>query len=444
MFRLLGFAVLALFILGIVPLIIQLLAAVAVLLGVLALLAASSMLVFLIVRAFTVRKSEQGRQRPKVKGRHQQGHNRRQSQQQHQKHSRCQQEDGVQGHDRHQDNSRKQQKKQHWRNGQYTKADTHPRSYYEMLGIETDATREEIDEAWRRIDFGQYLPIETRRAYFEAYNVLITPEKRRKYDSKLERQRHEKEPEQYQGRKRQQERKNRRKTEYKQEGSREQDQRRHSGTGQMEKPPLTGTYYELLGIEPRATRDEIVKAWRKFAKQWHPDVYHNPGATKILQAGNEAKEALIDPEKRSEYDAQLSRRQHATGSGRQAHYRSPAETRDQSKHWNSTDRSQQSRRWRANENRRYSSHRGSSQGTKNHRARRSSKYRGRYFTGTWARIRRGPRSGSWGAWIESQYVLEGDYAIIRRRDGREILVVVISILNRSRGNRVTLCRVKSI
>ena len=142
--------------------------------------------------------------------------------------------------------------------------------------------------------------------------------------------------------------------------------------------------------------------------------------------------------------AQLSRRQHATGSGRRAHYQSPVENRDQSKHWNSTDRSQQSRRWRANENRRYSSHRGSSQGTKNHRARRSSKYRGRYFTGTWARIRLGPWSGSWGAWIESLYVLEGDYAIIRRRDGREILVLVISVLNRSRGNRVSLCRVKSI
>ncbi len=142
--------------------------------------------------------------------------------------------------------------------------------------------------------------------------------------------------------------------------------------------------------------------------------------------------------------AQFSRRQHAKGSGRQAHYQCPAENRDQSKHWNSTDRSQQSRRWRANENRRYSSHRGSSQGTKNHRARRSSKYRGRYFTGTWARIILGPWSGLCGVWIESLYVLEGDYAIIRRRDGREILVVVISILNRSRGNRVTLCRVKSI
>ena len=444
MFKLFGFAVLALIILGIVPLIIQLLAAVAVPLVVLALLAASSLLVFRIVRAFTAPKIKQARQRPKVRERHQEGQDRRQSQERRQKHSRRQGEDRTQEQDRHQQDSRHQQKKQQWSNGQYKKAGTHPRSYYEMLGIESNATREEIEEAWRRIDFGQYLPIEIRRTYFEAYSVLITPEKRRKYDAKLERQRHEKESKQYQGQRRSQEREHGRKTEHEQKSYQERDRHRHTGTGQKEKPPFSGTYYELLGIEPNATRDEIAKAWRRFAIQWHPDVCNHPDATDVFQAGNEAQEALIDPAKRSLYDAQLSRRQHATGAGWQAQYRSPAENRQQSKHWNSTVRSQQSRQWRASENRNYHSHRGSSQSTKNSRSRRSSKYRGRYFTGTWARIRLGPWSGSWGAWIESLYVLEGDYAIIRRQDGREILVVVISVLNRSQGNRVTLCRVKNI
>ena len=207
MFRLLGFAVLALFILGMVPLIIQLLAAVAVLLGVLALLAVSSMLVFRIVKAFTVPKPDQARQRPKERGRHQEGQNRRQSQERHEKNSRHQQEDTTQGQDRHQDNSRHQQNEQQWSNGQYAKADTHPRSFYEMLGIRSNVTRKEIDEAWRRIDYGQNLPIETRRAYFEAYSTLINPERRRQYDTKLERHRHENESKQYQGRKRRQERK---------------------------------------------------------------------------------------------------------------------------------------------------------------------------------------------------------------------------------------------
>ena len=444
MFKLFGFAVLALIILGIVPLIIQLLAAVAVLLVVLALLAASSLLVFRIVRAFTAPKIIQARQRPKERERHQEGQERRQSQERHQKHSRRQGEDRTQEQDRHQQNRRHQQKKQQWSNGQNEKADTHPRSYYEMLGIESNATREEIDEAWRRIDFGQYLPIEIRRTYFEAYSVLITPEKRRKYDAKLKRQRHEKESEQDQGQRRSQERERGRQTEYEQKSYQERDRHRHTGTGQKEKPPFSGTYYELLGIEPNATRDEIARAWRRFAIQWHPDVCNHPDATDVFQAGNEAQEALIDPAKRRLYDAQLSRRQHAAGAGWQAQYRSPAENRQQSKHWNSTVRSQQSRQWRASENRNYHSHRGSSQSTKNSRSRRSSKYRGRYFKGTWARIRLGPWSGSWGAWIESLYVLEGDYAIIRRQDGREILVVVISVLNRSQGNRVTLCRVKNI
>ena len=442
MFKLFGFAVLALFILGIIPLVIRLLAAAAVLLVVLALLAASSLLVFRIVRAFTAPKIKQARQRAKVRERHQEGRDRRQSQERQQKHSRRQEEDRTQ--DRHQQNSRHRQKKQQWSNGQNEKADTHPRSYYEMLGIESNATREEIDEAWRRIDFGQYLPIEIRRTYFEAYSVLTAPEKRRQYDAKLERQRHEKESKQNQGQRRHQEREHGRQTEYEQKSYQEQDRHRHTGTGQKEKPPLTGTYYELLGIEPKASRDEIAKAWRRFAIQWHPDVCNYPDATEVFQAGNEAREALLDPAKRRLYDAQLRHKQHATGAGWQAQYRSRAENSQQSKHWDSTVRSQQSRQWRAGKNRNYHSHRGSSQSTKNSRSRRSSKYRGRYFKGTWARIRLGPWSGSWGAWIESLYVLEGDYAIIRRQDGREILVVVISVLNRSQGNRVTLCRVKSI
>ena len=442
MFRFLGFAILSLIIIVLVPLIIQLFAAAAALFVGLALLVASCLLVFRLVRAFTSPKIEQARQRPKMRERHQEGQNRRQTQDRHQKYRRRQKADRPQNQGRHQENSRHQQKKQQWRAGQHKKANTQPGSYYEMLGVESNATRKEIEKSWRRIDFGQYLPIEFRRMCFQAYSVLINPEERRKYDAELERKRHEKEPNQYQEHRRRQEREQKRQKEYEQKCYQEQDRHRH--TGQHVKPPLSGTYYERLGIEPDATRDEIVKAWRRFAIQWHPDVCNNPDATEIFKAGNEAKEALKDPARRSLYDAQLSRSERATRKENQSQYQSPSQNRQQSRHWHTSRRSQQNRHRSAEENRRQNGHRGTNQSAHDTRSRRSTHSRGRYFIGTWARIRQGPWRGSWGAWIESLYVREGDHALIRRRDGREILVVVIAVLSRSPGNRVTLCRVESI
>lgn len=58
------------------------------------------------------------------------------------------------------------------------------KTYYELLGIDFDATSEMIEEAWRKTDYGQYLPIELRRAYQTAYKTLRDPNERRKYDAK--------------------------------------------------------------------------------------------------------------------------------------------------------------------------------------------------------------------------------------------------------------------
>ena len=63
-------------------------------------------------------------------------------------------------------------------------------------------------------------------------------------------------------------------------------------------------YYEILGVSKTATDDELKKAFRKKAKQWHPDA--NPDNKKEAEAKfkevNEAYEVLSNPQKRQMYD----------------------------------------------------------------------------------------------------------------------------------------------
>jgi len=62
-------------------------------------------------------------------------------------------------------------------------------------------------------------------------------------------------------------------------------------------------YYNVLGLAKNATADEIKKAYRKLARQYHPDTNPNDaGANKKFQQINEANEVLSDPEKRKKYD----------------------------------------------------------------------------------------------------------------------------------------------
>lgn len=61
-------------------------------------------------------------------------------------------------------------------------------------------------------------------------------------------------------------------------------------------------YYEVLGVAKGSTPDEIKKAYRKKARQYHPDVSEDPQAETKFKEVNEAYEILADEQKRGMYD----------------------------------------------------------------------------------------------------------------------------------------------
>ena len=61
-------------------------------------------------------------------------------------------------------------------------------------------------------------------------------------------------------------------------------------------------YYAILGVPKTATQAEIKKAYRKLARELHPDTNKDPGAEKRFKDANEAHAVLADPEKRRQYD----------------------------------------------------------------------------------------------------------------------------------------------
>src|SRR5205814_2173310 len=61
-------------------------------------------------------------------------------------------------------------------------------------------------------------------------------------------------------------------------------------------------YYGVMGVDRKASAEEIKNAYRKLARKYHPDVSKEPGAEEKFKEVGEAYETLKDPDKRAAYD----------------------------------------------------------------------------------------------------------------------------------------------
>jgi DnaJ domain len=63
--------------------------------------------------------------------------------------------------------------------------------------------------------------------------------------------------------------------------------------------------YEILQVSPHASEDVIRAAYRVLARNYHPDVSDSPVAALRMQELNAAYKALMDPQRRAQFDAQV-------------------------------------------------------------------------------------------------------------------------------------------
>src|SRR6201998_1872426 len=61
-------------------------------------------------------------------------------------------------------------------------------------------------------------------------------------------------------------------------------------------------YYDVLGVARDADQDAIRRAYRKLARQYHPDLNSDSDAEERFKELGEAYEVLSDPDKRERYD----------------------------------------------------------------------------------------------------------------------------------------------
>jgi DnaJ-class molecular chaperone len=65
---------------------------------------------------------------------------------------------------------------------------------------------------------------------------------------------------------------------------------------------MAESFYNVLGVNEKSTKDEIKKQFRSLSMKWHPDKNKSPDAVNQFQKINEAYETLGNDEKREEYD----------------------------------------------------------------------------------------------------------------------------------------------
>ena len=67
--------------------------------------------------------------------------------------------------------------------------------------------------------------------------------------------------------------------------------------------------YEILGVPTSASQAEIKKAHYRLCREWHPDMAKNEedvrARTQMMYRINDAREILLDPDKRAQHDAEL-------------------------------------------------------------------------------------------------------------------------------------------
>lgn len=75
--------------------------------------------------------------------------------------------------------------------------------------------------------------------------------------------------------------------------------------------PRRKTHYQILGVAPTVSREEIKRAYRELVKTQHPDTQHNGNgngtdeATEEMMRINDAYATLMDKQKRTEYDVRI-------------------------------------------------------------------------------------------------------------------------------------------
>lgn len=69
---------------------------------------------------------------------------------------------------------------------------------------------------------------------------------------------------------------------------------------------MARSYYQILGVSPGASDDEIRRAYRELAKRWHPDVNPSRDAAEQFRQVRAAYEVLADPPARAAYDRAIA------------------------------------------------------------------------------------------------------------------------------------------